>query len=86
MKYYSSRICNQKCSKLKLKVYFYTKLFFVDLVILDTFHNWNIMMLLKSILTSREIDKLFDAVVKKFVDFLMSKYWIQQYISIMKGV
>ena len=56
------RICNQKCSKLKLKIYSFTKSFFVDLVILNTFHNWN--MLLKSIFTRQKIDKLFDDVVK----------------------
>eukprot|EP00493_Phyllostaurus_siculus_P023942 UN24279 len=70
MKYYSSRICNQKCSKLKLKIYFFTKSFFVDLVILDNFHNWNILLKF----TRQEIDKPFDDVVKKFVDLLTSKY------------
>ena len=72
MKYYSSRICNQKCSKLKLKIHFLVKSFFVDLIILNTLHNWNI--LLKSIFTRQEIDTLFDDVVKNFVDFLTSKY------------
>ena len=51
---------------------FFTKSFFVDFVILNTFHNWNIQ--LKLIFTRQEIDKLFDDVVKKFVDFLTSKY------------
>ena len=77
------RICNQKCSKRKLKIYFFTKSFFVDLVILDIFYNWNI--LLKSLFTRQEIGKLFD-VVKQFVDFLMSKWWFQLYTSIMKRV
>ena len=69
------RICNQKCSKLKLKIYFLAKPFFVDLnhlIILNTFHNW--IKELKSIFTRQEINKIFDDVVKKFVDFLTSKY------------
>ena len=58
MKYYSSRIRNQKCSKLNLKIYFFAKSFFAVLIMSNTFHNWNI--LLKSIFTPQEIDKLFD--------------------------
>ena len=51
------------------------KSFFEDLVILNTFHNWNI--LLKSIFTRQEIDKLFDDVIKKFINFLTSKWrWL----------
>ena len=53
-----SRICNQKCSKLKLKIYFLAKSFFVDLIILNTFPNWNI--LLKSVFTRQESAKVFD--------------------------
>ena len=53
-------------------IYFFAKSLSVDLVILNTFHYWNI--LLKSIFTCQEIDKIFDDVVKKFVDFLTSKY------------
>ena len=77
------RICNQMCSELKIMIYFFTKSFFVDLVILDTFHNCNI--LLKSIFTHQEIDKQFDD-VKTFVDFLTSKYLFQKYVPIMNGV
>ena len=66
------QICNQKCSKFKLKIYFLVKSFFVDLIISNTFHNyWN--KLLKSTFTRQEINKVFDDVVKTFVDFLMSK-------------
>ena len=39
------RICNQKFSKLKLKIYFYAQLFFVDLVILNVVKKFiNILM------------------------------------------
>ena len=72
------RICNQKCSKLKLKIYFLAKSFFVDFIILNTFHNWN--KLLKSIFIRQEINKIFDNVCSNYERCL--KWWdLQKMIS-----